>query len=716
MSASVVPVLRASEDQNLSLEGVEVEGRLTGALAEVLLTQTYRNLESSSIEVVYTFPLPLDAVLLELVMEIGERRLTGVVQKKAEAEGRYEEAIEEGDTAVLLEKAGPGLYAVNVGNLQPGERAVIKFRYSQLLHWQGDSLRFQMPTTLAPRYGDPSGAGLEPHQEPEHTLQANHGFRLSVTIDGSLASAPLECPTHPISVSEGENGRTVSLSGGRAHMDRDFVLVIREPEGGHSEALVAPADGGVVVMATFHPQLAVSEQITSRAIKLVVDCSGSMAGDSIAQAKSALSQIVDRLLPTDHFNIIAFGSCSRTLFSETVPVGEETLAAARQFVNQMDADMGGTKMADALEAAYQSVFSPNLAANILLITDGEVWDDGGLLSAARASEHRIFTIGVGSAVAEETVRSLADATGGACELVTPREDMAERIVRHFKRINQPAASGMEVDWGSQATRQAPERVRSLYEGDTVHVFGWLPETPTGSIQLRATTADGNDYAQTVELRTLAPKSHSALCLSRIAGWRLLSQVEPEEACQIALEHQLVTEYTSCVLVDVRDDDEKATKLPNLRKIQHAVPAGWGGTGAVAFMSRAPGIFACTASECSDYGLLTQMDRAEPPKKLMLEALASKLSRVLSGRISRRDFAFRIQTLVTLGLPQHLAVALLSIVDEGFSEHQVTLAFIQKLFDDHIDYVDPKAQSSISVATGPDIPKDLKDKIHDLRVE
>ena len=50
----------------------------------------------------------------------------------------------------MLELLEPGLYTMNVGNLLPGERAKITFSYAMLYRWSGDSVRFFLPTTVAP--------------------------------------------------------------------------------------------------------------------------------------------------------------------------------------------------------------------------------------------------------------------------------------------------------------------------------------------------------------------------------------------------------------------------------------------------------------------------------------------------------------------------------------------------------------------------------------
>ncbi len=304
MTAIVAAVLEPKGEARVALESVEVEARLQGLLSEVEISHSYRNLEHQPIEAVYTFPLPLDGVLLGLSLELNGRTLTGVVQARPSAAARYEQAVDEGDSAVLLEQVQPGLFTLNLANLLPGESARIRFRYAQLHRWQGDRLRFHLPTTLAPRYGDPIAAGLAPHQVPETVLDAEHGFSLRLRLEGELARANFECPSHPVGVQDEPGVRTLRLGGGSRLMDRDFILVIREPETSPGQALWARDREGWVVLAPFHPRFPAGEGTSAapRCLKLVVDCSGSMAGDSIAQARRGLGEILQQLRPQDQFN------------------------------------------------------------------------------------------------------------------------------------------------------------------------------------------------------------------------------------------------------------------------------------------------------------------------------------------------------------------------------------------------------------------------------
>src|SRR5687768_1314862 len=88
----------------LALVEAQAKGRARGLLFELSVEQHYRNPGENNLEVVYTFPLAWGAVLLGVEVELGDRRLTGLVTEKHDAERQYEEAIVEGDTAIMLER------------------------------------------------------------------------------------------------------------------------------------------------------------------------------------------------------------------------------------------------------------------------------------------------------------------------------------------------------------------------------------------------------------------------------------------------------------------------------------------------------------------------------------------------------------------------------------------------------------------------------------
>ena len=600
MRTSAVAVLKGKAEEAVILEEVAVEATIDDLLAEVTVQQRYRNPEKTNIEAVYTFPLPPDAVLLDFAAEIGAHRLVAAVVEKKKAVERYEDAVTDGDTAILLEQREPGLYSASVGNLMPGETATVRFRYGLLLRWNGDRVRFAIPTTIAPRYGDPLASGLEPQQVPAYALDLERAFRLTVTVQGLLRNARFVSPSHDLRVREETDVAVIALAGPSA-MDRDFVFEAHVPNVEPAAAVVAPDREGWVAMASFRPAIPAVDAPAPRAVTIVVDCSGSMHGESIAQAKATLERILDGLRAGDAVDIVAFGNTHKALFGRLTPLSETIRAQARRFVRRLEADMGGTEIADALEAAYALPGPVEVARDLFLITDGEVWDNGSIVAGAKRSGQRIFTVGVGNAAVEGFLRRLAEVTGGAGEMVAPREDMAARIARHFERIYLPRAERADIHWPCVARDTAPARITTVFHGDTLHAFAWFADKPEGVVRLEIALAGGRTLRQESVLRDLKGQAvdrqtanPSALpALARIAAARRLDMCKRrEEALELALRYGLLSEWTGYVLVHVRAETNKATDLPTIIKVPHVLAAGWHGI--AERRSRLSSILACEA--------------------------------------------------------------------------------------------------------------------------
>ncbi|MBN8477991.1 MAG: hypothetical protein J0L91_03410, partial [Burkholderiales bacterium] len=299
-------MLRSTDGRKMALAGVTARGRLRGLLFELDVEQRWRNPVERNIEAVYTFPLPLDAVLLDLTIEIGGRKLSAAVVEKRTSERRYEEAIDAGDSAILLERADDGLYTLNLGNLMAGETAVVRYRYAQLLSFAHGSVRLAVPTVIAPRYGDASRAGLAPQQIPTNDLAVAYPFALSVDLAGEIAAATLSSPSHAISTERLADGVRVSIAR-TACLDRDFVLELGGLAG-RTLATVARDGEGHVALASFCAPTPRGADERPLRVKLLVDCSGSMNGDSIGAARRALHRVLAGLEPADRFSFTRFGS------------------------------------------------------------------------------------------------------------------------------------------------------------------------------------------------------------------------------------------------------------------------------------------------------------------------------------------------------------------------------------------------------------------------
>lgn len=563
-------------------KGAKINGRLEGLLFEATVEQRFVNSESKNVEVVYTFPLPWGATLLGVDVTLGGVHLSGKVVNKNDAELGYENALSEGHAAVMLERNGDSSYTLNLGNLAPGETCTIGLRYAQILAFEQHGVRLIIPTVIAPRYGDPIlDAGLKPHQVVEPSLTAEHPLELELRLVGELARGRVGSPSHPITLSqvEGREDRLVELGRG-ASLDRDFILIIDQLQ--HDSMAVVAKDyvtpDKVVALLSFCPRLA-NKAPEPLALKMLVDCSGSMAGDSITAAKRALLAIVEKLAPHDRFTLSRFGSDvvhrSRGFWTTT----EATRHAAQRWVADLEADLGGTRMESALRSTF--ALSSGAASDVLLVTDGDIHAVEQTIRTAVAAAHRIFVVGIGSSPSENFLRRLAYETGGACDFVAPGEAVEPAVLRMFARLHSPRVANLTLQWPSDVQ---PKWTTALpitaFDGDTIHVFAKFSEVPQGQVRLVACGATEVVIASA----RIEDRMESAGTLSRVAAaTRIRNATGPRirrRARKLAVRYQIVTDETNFLLVNERGTGEAPMDMPELHQVRPMRAAGWGGNVAI----------------------------------------------------------------------------------------------------------------------------------------
>ncbi len=572
-----------------TLQSVQMEGQLDGLLLSIKTRQHYKNARKTNLEAVYTFPLPWGATLLGLNAEIDGHRLQGTVMEKKQATQRYEKAIDEGDTPIMVERSAKGLYTANLGNLKPGEVAVVEIEYAQLLRFEQGQIRINVPTTVGPRYGDAhKTGGLAAHESVDASVLAEYPLNIKITLLGEAALASVQCPSHAVSMTRQDDSLLVSLEQG-AFLDRDFVLLLQGLQG-HSFASVAPDGDGFAVLASFCPTLPeiLHEPVL---LKVLVDCSGSMGGDSIAAARRALHEVMKEMSDQDWISYSRFGSMVHHDLSGLQPCNSATVKQVAKMIDATDANLGGTEMNVALISTielgmghrWRSQLSKTQGANaskdVLLITDGDIWQVEAVIASAKSSGHRVFAIGVGSAPAESLLREVAEKSGGACELVSPNQDVTDVIMRMFRRMRSTRCEVVQVDWGQQVLWQST-LPSALYGGDTLHLCARLANMPQSAPKLSWVTDQ-----QPMQATPLRLQNQASSLLPRLVAAQQIAHLAQDQETQgqtlnLALQYQLVTDQTNLILVHVREEDQKVEGLPDLDKVNHMLAAGWGGVGSV----------------------------------------------------------------------------------------------------------------------------------------
>ena len=574
----------------LMLLGVRANGAVKGRLLVMTLEQRFRNPSDINTEITYTFPLPWGAVLMGVEVELNGKKLKGEVTARSTARAKYEEALSEGNSGIMLERNHDQSYTLELGNVLAHEECNITVRYAQILQLEHGQLRLMLPTTIAPRYGNPLTQGwLHPHQTTVTDLSAEYPFNISITLYGDLARANVASPSHKTGYIPGVDELVVRLAQ-RGSLDRDFILTVSNLPS-QSSAIACEdvqCEGQVAVMASFSPKFS-TQLANPLSVKMLVDCSGSMAGDSIKAARIALERIVQGLEKVDKFSLSRFGSTvehrSRGMWSGSL----QAKASAGRWMEKLLADMSGTEMGEALV----STIAINHAgkSDILLVTDGEIEGIDEVIDIAKKSGHRVFIVAIGASPAEVHLRRLAEATGGVCDFVAPGEDVEPAVLRMFSRLRSTRISGLRVEWpfawkvkwsqklpgqvfDNDAVNVAAFISNSEVEAKTAKLWGCLHGTEGESLIAEASITRVQSTVNTLARMTAYAKY---LELSSVTKKALKSKSMTQD---LAVTYQLVTDETNFILVHERAEGEKPSEMPASHKVPQMLAAGWGGVGSV----------------------------------------------------------------------------------------------------------------------------------------
>jgi Ca-activated chloride channel homolog len=593
----------------IPLTGVKVRAEIASFASRVTLTQGFRNAEPTPIEAVYVFPLPENAAVSMLAMRVGDRRIEGHVEEREKAFETYDEALQAGHGAVLLDQERPNIFTASVGNVLPGQEVVVELTWVAELPFEGEALRFLLPTTVAPRYApatDRAGVSPTPAERvsPPVALEVPYGVEITVDVDAGGPLRAVESPSHAVRVElDGDRAR-VTLTGREAAMDRDFVLrVVPQRDATPWLRLEKDPHGELAAAVAFVPRLEATA--TRSEVVFLVDRSGSMGGSSIEEVRRALQLCLRSLKEGDAFNIVGFGSTFEALWPAPRPYDDDSLDEASHHVDHLEADLGGTEILPALDAVLKAGDRSELACQVVLLTDGEVSNEAAVieLAGASAGRVRIFTFGIGHGCSEYLVRSLARVSGGAAEMIFPGERIEPKVLRQFARLATPRLADITVSWGgAKVTRQAPATPPAVFSGEPLLVWAHLGSRPKGEIELSG-TVDGRPVRFTVPVADNPAKGDMIATLAARAAIRDLEEgtaaaqrggSQQRERKQhsvdkaildLALEYGLLSSRTSMVAVEIREG-VKDHRAPELRRVPVALTHGWGG---VADARPAPGL-------------------------------------------------------------------------------------------------------------------------------
>lgn len=580
-------LLRAQEGdrtQSAPVLSTDVSIDVSGVVARARVRQSFRNPNKEWYEGIYVFPLPENAAVDHLRMKIGDRVVVGEIKERQAARATYEQAKQSGRRSTLIEQERENMFTASVANIGPGETIEVEIEYQQTLAYEQGRFSLRFPMVVGPRYipGVPVSApkptdwAAATDQVPDAdritppVLRPSEGkapvnpVTLRVMLDAGVPLTSVESRYHPIRVRElDRNRREVELDGSN-YATRDFeltwtVAADRAPKAAFFvERGSGQQDGrryGLLMLLP--PRTAVAHSTLPREVIFVIDTSGSMYGASIAQAKEALELAVRRLGPRDRFNIVEFNSAATRLFGDARPANDDNIDVATRWVRGLKAQ-GGTEMALALNLALNGAENPDRVRQVIFLTDGAVGNEEALFRLIRQQlgDSRLFTVGIGSAPNSYFMTKAARMGRGTFTYIGKIEEVKEKMTTLFGKLESPVLKNVRIDWPAGVKVEAwPQRLPDLYLGEPLVVSAALDRV-AGNLKVSGMLGDSPWETSVALERASAGRGMGVLwAREKVASLTdSLREGASEDDVRgkvvaVALEHHLVTRYTSLVAVD-----------------------------------------------------------------------------------------------------------------------------------------------------------------------
>lgn len=561
----IAPVPRRPVRPDYSIKSVSYEATVRDQVADVQLSQVFRNDSSRDLEVEYLFPLPPEAVVSQFTLMVDGKELAAKMYSREEANRIYESIVRSKQDPALLQYVGYGLLKTNVFPLPKGAERKVTLRYSQVCR------RDQGVTELA----FPMAGGRALNKPIDD-------FKASVRVEGSGKIKSVYSPSYAIDITRpGDTAAVIKFAATNFTPAEDLRLFwsLSDKPIGATLLSFRPSDkeDGYFLLLASPDVKAPDASVASKTVIFVIDKSGSMAGPKIEQARNALKFVLNNLREGDTFNIVAYDQKVESFKPELQRFDNETRAEALRFVDSIH-DGGSTNIDGALRRAMELVGEATRPSYVIFLTDGlptageqnesRIAENAKAANKARA---RLFSFGVGFDVNARLLDRLSTQNGGASEYVKPNENIETAVAKFYGKMTSPVATGLKLDLaGSEMNRLYPRELPDLFAGGQLVAVGRYRASGDTTIRLSGTIGGKPQTYEFAGKLAAASTDETYGFVEKLWATRRVGEIINEldlrgknqelidELVRLATKHGILTQYTA-FLADER------TELSNFRE-------------------------------------------------------------------------------------------------------------------------------------------------------
>ena len=460
------------------LEYHHVKVRIENEIAHVEIEEAFKNISNRRVEAQYIFPIIGESYITDFEMVVGDEVLKPKILEKDEARKLYMDIVMKMKDPALLEFMNHRTLSLRIYPFEPQESRRIILKYVQILKKKRGLYRFDYPLKI-------EGILAEPMKNVE----------IDVTIRNDNPIADFYSPNFEFDVIERDEKKLHLIFRRESLKPTDDLALFYETgkEEFDASTMFHREENEGFFMLSLLPTDLPGERALPKNIVIVMDISGSMAGEKIEQAKRAVKFVLENLGREDRFSLIFFNSSVLDLTNGKLLPASEAESMVKK-VDEIEAG-GGTNIYEALKRALEILKDHEDENNfVVFVTDGiptvglkdprKIVENLGDIILKNEINLRIFPFGVGYDVNTNLLDSLSLRNGGYSEYVVENVRLDDSIQSFYEKIKTPVLRDVHVEISGVRTFDLhPERIYNIFSNSPIRIFGRYEGCGTAEIRL-----------------------------------------------------------------------------------------------------------------------------------------------------------------------------------------------------------------------------------------
>ncbi|MCA9596538.1 MAG: FecR domain-containing protein [Myxococcales bacterium] len=569
----------------VTLTAHSVKVRIAGAMARTEVDETFTNTTNDVLEGIYRFPIPPDAKIERLALEVDGKMEEGAFVDRERAAAIWRGAIvnaapqirrEIKDEIVwvpgpwrdpaLLEWQRGGRFELRIYPIpKKGSRRVV-LAYTQVIHPTGGVRRYSYPLAH-----DPSGSTRVDKFDVDIQVRGNdptfgvksRGYELSRAKSGDADELSMH-----------QNGFSPSgdltVEYALANRDAELTAWAYQPPASEKDKIAKKAgeeadahqDDAYVALA-LRPKLPRAREAVERTVAVVVDSSRSMYGESYRRATAVASKTIRELDRRDHFTLLACDTECQVLPGGVQTPSAQAAVDAKRFLEGI-APEGASDVTQSIAAARKAVSGANGELRIVYIGDGTptvgeirpAYVTRAVERAVPPGSGTVTTVAVGADSDLDTLDAVARGGGGVVLPFVPGQTTAEAAYAVLGATYGTTLRDVVVELPPGLTEVAPKRVGSILAGSEELVVARMDKSQLdGTVVVRGKLGK-ESFEQRYPLKLAASESKGNAFVPRLFAATRIQDLEREtdadskkEAIRLSSAFDVASRFTSLLVLE-----------------------------------------------------------------------------------------------------------------------------------------------------------------------